>query len=501
MYKVTAFNYWNIEEYIPDGLDYSVDDSGNKLEFGMYGTKCWRSESDITDSVLSVNITNIDFVYKKEASKATIELSKDVDKYNTSNATNSVDYDAYILQENLVFNNHEVRLGTVIKITSDEAQINGGYDITLFYGRITDMDNDATRVRITCSNTLYELRNIYNDFYKRLATYVNYKPTEGKLLNCTLYDIKQVIQPIMTGMNSGGGSTWHENTRDKRYAFNITPNMIIGKTLSEILNLAINKFWEQYILVNKLSINRIKGNVLSVHVSDGADGSNTPYMYPVLIMDYNSLNTDMQNFNFFVTTFYDWNTSFNNEYKSEYANIGGFIAFELTEDNVISYKMQRSIKDVVNEFEITGYITDDKKNKVIKSQYTYPPDMTSRDSQIMVDSLIKYGKSKRIKQIDLENDVVSLETYAKDIGSILCEPDYNLTLTIRNNTKIQLYDCVYVNISGITPTLCEVRNIEYRLSDGSSETTLELHPVMQAIVNTSGKVTDVKPLSAKKTKR
>ena len=86
-------------------------------------------------------------------------------------------------------------------------------------------------------------------------------------------------------------------------------------------------------------------------------------------------------------------------------------------------------------------------------------------------------------QIDLIDNVVSLETFAKDIGSLLAEPDYGFTVNIINYNGIQLNDAVLVNLTETNKKVYEVKNIHYRYNGGTSEATLDLKPVLISVNN------------------
>lgn len=370
----------------------------------------------------------------------------------------------------------------------------------LFVGRITEMNNDHEKIGITVENCIYEFRNVYRELYSTLKQYKNFDPTKkGAKLRATAGDIINVCRSMVTGLRPIASHTNKLDTKliyDIKYDFYVPLSAILNKSLMEIMQWALQQYWSNFVVKNKLAIKRADTQYFDDIFEITADQETgftekLVYSYPVVRFNYNvtlTKGTPVPIESMYVSTFYEINTQ---DIKSD-AKIGLYNVTILNPDNIVSYKFNRSTKNIVNDLFLIGTIQDDKKNVTVKKTLQFPPQeidptkLTDSDidtAGILWNSQIKYGKHRLLRQIDLIDNVVSLETFAKDIGSLLAEPDYGFTVNIINYNGIQLNDAVLVNLTNTNKKVYEVKNIVYKYVGGRSEATLDLKPVLIAINN------------------
>lgn len=557
MIRVYLTNYYNTlsmqsKEYPP-----YVDLSTQYRFYGIPAQTMYKSVMEITDIVTSLDIENIDFYIRKEPSKARLELLMTESIYGFSysrardmneNFTKSI---LSTIEKNneLGFNNNTFRLGSIVTILDDTKDVKGNEQKTkeietfsgnvqtgtrnadgsfsftdtnkvsnqvqttemsseqildnsmkLFVGRITEMNNDHEKIGITVENCIYEFRNIYRELYSTLAQYKDFDPKKkGAKLRATAGDIINVCRSMITGLSPIKSHTNKLDTKliyDVKYDFYVPFSAISNKSLIEIMQWALQQYWSNFILKNKLALKRSNTQYFDDIFEITADQETEfteklVYSYPVVRFNYNvtlTNGTPVPIESMYVSTFYEINTQ---DIKSD-AKIGLYNVTILNPDNIVSYKFNRSTKNIVNDLFLIGTIQDDKKNVTVKKTLQFPPQeidptkLTDSDidtAGILWNSQIKYGKHRLLRQIDLIDNVVSLETFAKDIGSLLAEPDYGFTVNIINYNGIQLNDAVLVNLTETNNKVYEVKNIHYRYNGGTSEATLDLKPVLISVNN------------------
>ena len=381
----------------------------------------------------------------------------------------------------------------------------------VFSGRITEFNNDHQRIQITVTNCMYEYRNSYREFYNVLTKYKQYDPktdTQNTGLRATAGDIVKIATQFVTNVavtNVAGGGIKNnafdtDLIYDDKYEFLVPISAVLNKSLMEIIQWGLQQYWKIFLVKNQLTIRRDNRNDLLddiyIITSNNTDEitEKLAYSYPIIRFDYNyeqNFTTPVAVTPLIISTFYEinhttekvevGNSNYISESKSDSTSIievGGYKVTLLTPDNIISYKYGRSTKNIVNEFNMLGTKKDDKNNVSIVESKLYPFDSSDASMEILKNSRIKYGVHRLTRTIDLIDNTVSLETFAKDIGSILAEPDYSLSVNIINIGNIQLNDAVMLDLTGHDGKVYEVKNINYKYSEGSSEATLELRPVL-----------------------
>ena len=442
--------------------------------------------------------------------------------------------------EQLGFNNNSFRLGSIITILDDSKDVNGNEQKTsetetfsdtvksgtrnadgsfsftseeqvsnktntttmpndmilnnsmkLFVGRITEMNNDHEKIGVTVENCIYEFRNMYRELYSTLSKYKSYNPakdTEQTGLRATAGDIINVCRSMITNLlpiESHKNANDTELIYDSKYDFYVPLSAISNKSLMEIMQWALQQYWGNFVVKNKLAINRASTQFYEDIFEITADQETEfteklVYSYPVVRFDYNvtkANGTPVPIESMYVSTFYEINTKDTNSTDK----VGLYNVTILNPDNIVSYKFNRSTKNIVNDLFIMGIEKDDKKNVSIIDTLQYPNSKLDKTSEMLWNSQIKYGKHRLFRMIDLVDNKISLETFAKDIGSILSEPDYGFTINIINYNGIQLNDAVLVNITNTNKKVYEVKNITYKYTGGRSEATLDLKPVLIAV--------------------
>lgn len=552
MIRVYLTNYYDVENECPSTVDLST-------LYSFYGsdTKYVRSFIEITDSVISLDIENVDFYIRKEPSKARLDLIMNESIYGYSITRSKEEIienfssvnkklSAMKKNEQLLFNNDSFRLGSIVTILDDSQDINGNEKKTsstetitgtikigtrnedgsfsfdssenvvnikvsadeifdnsmaLFVGRITEMNNDHEKISITVENCIYEFRNVYRELYSTLSKYKSYdakKDTKETGLRATAGDIINVCRSMITNLNPISGHKHYLDTDliyDDKYEFYVPISAILNKSLIEIMQWALQQYWSVFIVKNKLGIKRKSAQYFDDVFEITADKETEfteklVYSYPVVRFDYNHTmaeGTPVPISSMYISTFYEINTS---DIKGT-NKIGEYNVTVLTKDNIISYKFNRSTKNLVNDLFMIGTKKDDKNNVSVYQTLQFPPvklddiskKLIGEESELLVNSQIKYGKHRLFRTIDLIDNDVSLETFAKDIGSLLAEPDYGFTVTIINYNGIKLNDAVLVELTETNEKVYEVKNIIYKYQDGRSEATLDLKPVLIAIDN------------------
>lgn len=442
--------------------------------------------------------------------------------------------------EQLGFNNDTFRLGSIITILDDSQDVNGNEQKTsepetfsgtvqsgtrnadgsfsftseeqvsnktnaatipndmilnnsmkLFVGRITEMNNDHEKIGVTVENCIYEFRNMYRELYSTLAQYKSYDPKKDKEktgLRATAGDIINVCRAMITNLRpikSHKNANDTELIYDSKYDFYVPLSAISNKSLMEIMQWALQQYWGNFVVKNKLAIQRSNllyfDDIFEITADQETEFTEKlVYSYPVVRFDYNITRpegTPVPIESMFISTFYEVNTQ---DIKSD-TKVGLYNVTILNPDNIVSYKFNRSTKNIVNDLFIMGINEDDKKNVTVIDTLQYPNEKADKTSELLWNSQIKYGKHKLFRTIDLVDNKISLETFAKDIGSLLAEPDYGFTVNIINYNGIQLNDAVLVNLTDTNKKVYEVKNIVYKYVGGRSEATLDLKPVLIAI--------------------
>jgi len=207
------------------------------------------------------------------------------------------------------------------------------------------------------------------------------------------------------------------------------------------------------------------------------------YSYPVVKFNYNimSLDSPVSIKSLIISTFYKENYRTADQTEPYKLLISGFNVTKLNADNIVSYKYTRSTKNIVNSLHMLGTKTDDKKNVTVLKTLVYPNNSGTPDEELFYRSQIKYGIHRLTRAVDLIDNEVTLETFAKDIGSILTEPDYGLTVNIVDYQDISLNDAVYLDITELYGKVYEVKNITYKIANGKTEATLDLKPIFDTI--------------------
>ena len=545
MIRVYLTNYYNTlsmqsKEYPP-----YVDLSTQYRFYGIPAQTMYKSVMEITDIVTSLDIENIDFYIRKEPSKARLELLMTESIYGFSysrardmneNFTKSI---LSTIEKNneLGFNNNTFRLGSIITILDDTKDIKGNEQKTkeietfsgnvqtgtrnadgsfsfnnetvsnqvqttemsseqildnsmkLFVGRITEMNNDHEKIGITVENCIYEFRNVYRELYSTLAQYKDFNPKKkGAKLRATAGDIINVCRSMITGLSPISSHTNKLDTKliyDVKYDFYVPFSAISNKSLIEIMQWALQQYWNNFILKNKLALKRSNTQYFDDIFEITADQETEfteklVYSYPVVRFNYNvtlTKGTPVPIESMYVSTFYEINTQ---DIKSD-AKIGLYNVTILNPDNIVSYKFNRSTKNIVNDLFLMGIKKDDKKNVTIVDTLQYPNEKLDKTSELLWNTQIKYGKHRLFRTIDLIDNKISLETFAKDIGSLLAEPDYGFTVNIINYNGIQLNDAVLVNLTETNNKVYEVKNIVFKYVGGRSEATLDLKPILIAV--------------------
>lgn len=517
MIRVYLTNYYNPENDVPSSADLST-----AYSFYGYNTRLVRSDIEITDIVTSLDIENIDFYVRKEPSKARLELlmNESIYGYNYTRARESIIEDLKVLSameknDQLGFNDDTFRLGSIVTILDDSQDINGNEQKTsytetftgssvimddemifdrsmkLFVGRITEMNNDHEKISITVENCIYEFRNVYRELYSTLAKYKSYKPkkdTKETGLRATAGDIINVCRSMITNINPISSHKHYLDTDliyDDKYEFYVPISAIVNKSLIEIMQWALQQYWSNFVVKNKLAIQRSNSlyydDIFEITADQETEFTEKlVYSYPVVRFDYNVTRpngTPVPIESMYISTFYEVNTQ---DIKSD-IKVGLYNVTVLNPDNIVSYKFNRSTKNIVNDLFIIGINEDDKKNVTVIDTLQYPNEKADKTSELLWNSQIKYGKHRLFRTIDLVDNTISLETFAKDIGSLLAEPDYGFTVNIINYNGIQLNDAVLVNLTNTNKKVYEVKNIVYKYVGGRSEATLDLKPVLIAI--------------------
>lgn len=545
MIRVYLTNYYNAENDVPASADLST-----QYSFYGYNTNLVRSDIEITDIVLSLDIENIDFYVRKEPSKARLELlmNESIYGYNYTRTRESIIEDfehttkkvlsAMEKNDQLGFNDDTFRLGSIVTILDDSQDINGNEQNTsetfsgtvqsgkrnadgsfsftdtnqvsnqtnttimsnsmildnsmkLFVGRITEMNNDHEKIGITVENCIYEFRNMYRELYSTLAQYKSYdakKDKEQTGLRATAGDIINVCRAMITNLRP---IETHRNSKDtnliydSKYDFYVPLSAISNKSLMEIMQWALQQYWSNFVVKNKLAIQRSNSlyydDIFEITADQETEFTEKlVYSYPVVRFNYNVTRpngTPVPIESMYISTFYEVNTQ---DIKSD-IKVGLYNVTVLNPDNIVSYKFNRSTKNIVNDLFIMGINKDDKKNVTVIDTLQYPNEKADKTSELLWNSQIKYGKHRLFRTIDLVDNTISLETFAKDIGSLLAEPDYGFTVNIINYNGIQLNDAVLVNLTNTNKKVYEVKNIVYKYVGGRSEATLDLKPVLIAI--------------------
>ena len=545
MIRVYLTNYYNAENDVPASADLST-----QYSFYGYNTNLVRSDIEITDIVLSLDIENIDFYVRKEPSKARLELlmNESIYGYNYTRTRESIIEDferttkkvlsAIEKNDQLGFNDDTFRLGSIVTILDDSKDINGNEQNTLetetfsgtvqsgtrnadgsfsftdtnqvsnqtnttimsnsmildnsmklFVGRITEMNNDHEKIGITVENCIYEFRNMYRELYSTLAQYKDFNPKKkGSKLRATAGDIINVCRSMITGLRPIASHTNKLDTKliyDIKYDFYVPLSAILNKSLMEIMQWALQQYWSNFVVKNKLAIQRSNSlyydDIFEITADQETEFTEKlVYSYPVVRFNYNVTKTNgtpVPIESMYISTFYEVNTQ---DIKSD-IKVGLYNVTVLNPDNIVSYKFNRSTKNIVNDLFLIGTTTDDKKNVTVKKTLQYPNEKADKTSELLWNSQIKYGKHRLFRTIDLVDNTISLETFAKDIGSLLAEPDYGFTVNIINYNGIQLNDAVLVNLTNTNKKVYEVKNIVYKYVGGRSEATLDLKPVLIAI--------------------
>ena len=543
MIRVYLTNYYNVENDVPASADIS-----REYSFYGYNKKLVRSDIEITDIVTSLDIENIDFYIRKEPSKARLELlmNDSIYGYSYMRANESIleDYGATLKprisaqkkNNELTFNKDSFRLGSIITILDDSKDINGNEQqkpeissgtvqsgtrnedgsfsftdtnhvsnkqqtseiqseiileksMKLFVGRITEMNNDHEKIGITVENCIYEFRNVYRELYSTLAKYKDFDPKKkGSKLRATAGDIINVCRSMITGMRPISSHTHGLDTKliyDVKYDFYVPFSAISNKSLIEIMQWALQQYWSNFVVKNKLAIQRKSAlyfdDIFEITADQETEFTEKlVYSYPIVRFDYNvsmAEGTPVPINAMYISTFYEINTQ---DAKAD-IKIGLYNVTILNPENIVSYKFNRSTKNIVNDLFLIGIIEDDKKNSVIIDTLQYPNEKNDKTSELLWNSQIKYGKHRLLRSIGAIDNNITLETFAKDIGSLLAEPDYGFTVNIINYNGIQLNDAVLVNLTNTNKKVYEVKNIIYKYVGGRSEATLELKPILIAV--------------------
>ena len=541
MIRVYLSNFYDKEYDAPSNVNF--DHVYNF--YGYKKTKYGRGDLEITDIVTSIDIDQLDFYIRKEPSKARMELimNESILDYTKPNSTAETHALVNAMQKNaeLLFNNNSFRLGSIITIADDDYTYDGelfeksgtsegtvykgtrnddgsftfsntgiyekkswevdDYTIferskKIFVGRITEMNNDNQRIQITVENCIYEFRNVYREFYPTLAKYVEYDPktdTEKTGLMATAGQIINVCKSLITQtlpINSHRGKLDTELIYDDKYKFFVPTSAVLNKSSIEIMQWALQQYWKTFLVKNKLSIKRVNNstfNDIFEITSDNVEENTEKlaYSYPVIKFNYNimSLDSPVSINSLIISTFYESNFRTIDQTEPYRLLISGFNVTKLNADNIVSYKYTRSTKNIVNSLHMLGTKTDDKKNITVLKTLVYPNNSGTQDEELFYRSQIKYGIHRLTRAIDLIDNEVSLETFAKDIGSILAEPDYGLTVNIVDYRGINLNDAVYLEITGLDGKVYEVKNITYKISNGKTEATLDLKPIFITMDN------------------
>lgn len=542
MIRVYLTNMWDIEKESPD-----IDTSYAFSWYG-YNKELYPSYTEITESVTNLEIEHIDFYVRKEPSKAKIDCVSNEGMIPLSiSSTPKENLTAMRKNNEMIFNKDVLRLGTIVTIVDDEYSSDGNelntveqsegmtqtatrnadgtftlsqpeyeqytmimsnseilrYAKKIFCGRITDLTNDNEKVSFTVENVIYEFRNVYREFYKNLIIYLSYdskKDVNNDGVRATAGQIINVCKSLINGLSPtvSKGRLDTGLIYDDKYKFLIPPSAIFNKSLIEIMNWALQEYWKQFVVKNKLTIERSGNeNFTDVfNITSNSDDSNILKLsqsYPVVYFDYNiggspALDGPLSLNSIIITTFYELNSvsESTNDTTSKKVKYDEYYVTYLHPDNIINYRFTRSLKNLVNDLYMLGTQKDDKNNVSIVSKFQFPAQSTeSADllgnkqiTDMLWNSRIKYGIHRITRTVDLIDNTVSLETFARDIGSILCEPDYGLTVNIINYMNIRLNDAIVMNLDGMSNIMYEVKNLTYRINNGRSEATLDLKPTI-----------------------
>lgn len=516
MIRVYLSNFYDVEYDAPSNVDFN-----NLYHFyGYKDTRYGRGDLEITDIVTSIDIDQVDFYVRKEPSKARMELvmNESILNYNAPKNLSEISalFDAVRKNAELLFNNNSFRLGSIITIADDDYTYDGELfekpgitegtrnevdDYTvferskkLFVGRITELNNDNQRIQITVENCIYEFRNVHREFYPTLAKYVEYNPkadTNKTGLVATAGQIINVCKSLVTQtspINSHRGEMDTELIYDDNYKFFVPTSAVLNKSLIEIMQWALQQYWKTFVVKNKLAIKRVNTSLFNDVFKITSDNMSETteklaYSYPVVKFNYNimSLDSPVSIKSLIISTFYKENYRTADQTEPYKLLISGFNVTKLNADNIVSYKYTRSTKNIVNSLHMLGTKTDDKKNVTVLKTLVYPNNSGTPVEELFYRSQIKYGIHRLTRAVDLIDNEVTLETFAKDIGSILTEPDYGLTVNIVDYQDISLNDAVYLDITELYGKVYEVKNIAYKIANGKTEATLDLKPIFDTI--------------------
>jgi hypothetical protein len=284
---------------------------------------------------------------------------------------------------------------------------------------------------------------VHREFYPTLAKYVEYNPkadTNKTGLVATAGQIINVCKSLVTQtspINSHRGEMDTELIYDDNYKFFVPTSAVLNKSLIEIMQWALQQYWKTFVVKNKLAIKRVNTSLFNDVFKITSDNMSETteklaYSYPVIKLNYNimSLDSPVSIKSLIISTFYKENYRTADHTKPYKLLISGFNVTKLNADNIVSYKYTRSTKNIVNSLHMLGTKTDDKKNVTVLKTLVYPNNSGTPDEELFYRSQIKYGIHRLTRAIDLIDNEVTLETFAKDIGSILTEPDYGLTVNI-----------------------------------------------------------------------
>lgn len=522
----------NIAKLNKNLFDLDKDSNNKKItKVGVYGGRfidSYSYEMDISELVTDLNFEINDFFTTKKSSNVTISIKNLEDMNSTSN--NSLKDTQEI---NFLYNIF-LRVGATISITQiDTIETEDSvrvlqYDGSSFRGRIEELGINKDTIEIKAFDAIKELEDIecpltiYSDLWKLkypkeedrikaiktkklnitlvdACTYINIllgKKYLNNSVNKIVFDeinkksVKNFLEDINSAL-SNLNSTYNEIIkikhpfRDDKYAFTVLLSDCDKKTLAEFLSISMDKFYTQFLLLNKLDVESANSSNAVNHMIPTITPvkSNAPLSYNHNILAL----TDIPNLN-----------------SGTSDTITKVFPLEIDENKWTDFNISNSASSIKNLFnfekrtvlkDADGKETTGKEKKEILESLPSFPSLSKGDyenspvMQSYLNSQVKYGiKSKNF--ILTKNDLVEPLTLAKGLcfyneqstkiklsftGPIFGEG--SLSEHILN--RIITYNLIHINKYPFQDMWMSIVTLSKKISNGTMTIDLGVIPCME----------------------
>lgn len=517
----------NISKLNKNLFDLDKDSNTKKItKVGVYGGRfidSYSYEMDISELVTDLNFEINDFFTTKKSSNVTISIKNLEDMKSTSN--NSLKD----TQEKDFLYNIFLRVGATISITqvdmieTESSVREVQYDGSSFRGRIEELGINEDTIEIKAFDAIKELEDIecpltiYSDLWKLKYPKEEdrIKAIKTKKLNITLVDActyinnllgkkyldntvnkivfdeinKKSVENALGDINSAMSnlnSTYNEIIKiehpfkDDKYAFTVLLSDCDKKTLAEFLSISMDKFYTQFLLLNKLDAESANSSNAVNHMIPTITPvkSNAPLSYNhniLALTDIPTLNSGTSNTNTKV------------------------FPLEIDENKWTAFNISNSASSIKNLFNFEKRTVlkdaDGKEKKEILESLPSFPSLSKGDyenSDVMksyLNSQVKYGiKSKNF--ILTKNDLVEPLTLAKGLcfyneqstkiklsftGPVFGEG----SLSDNYLNRIITYNLIHINKYPFQNMWMSIVTVSKKISNGTMTIDLGVIPCME----------------------